>query len=41
MAVCMSVESKSLDILVAGDLFIDLIMSGFALESIWMKLSTQ
>jgi sugar/nucleoside kinase (ribokinase family) len=30
MAICMSVESKSLDILVGGDLFIDLIMSGFA-----------
>ena len=30
MAICMSIESKSLDILVGGDLFIDLIMSGFA-----------
>ena len=26
----MSIDSKSLDILVGGDLFIDLIMSGFA-----------
>jgi sugar/nucleoside kinase (ribokinase family) len=29
MAICMSVESQSADILVGGDLFIDLIMSGF------------
>ena len=29
MAICMSVESKPLDILVGGDLFVDLIMNGF------------